>query len=117
MHEVERLNLTNKLLQVEGGIYMFGTIAPHALDLLLRFQEKVADVIKAVGDGDNANFRSYRAFKNVERVGRGPFRFLDGELLERFLDVDEATQEIICSGLGPTVEDMRNIVEELRRIH
>ncbi|EGS21783.1 uncharacterized protein CTHT_0036510 [Thermochaetoides thermophila DSM 1495] len=102
---------------VEGGIYMFGTIAPHALDLLLRFQEKVADVIKAVGDSDNANFRSYRAFKNAERVGHGPFRFLDGELLERFLDVDEAIQEVICSGLGPTVEDMRNIVEELRRMH
>lgn len=100
--------------QVEGGIYMFGTVAPHAQDLLLRFQTKVADIIKPVGDID---FRTYRAFRNAEREGDGPFRFLDGELLERFLDVDEATQEEICQGLGPTVEDMRNIVEELRRMH
>ncbi|KAJ4289460.1 hypothetical protein N0V88_006941 [Collariella sp. IMI 366227] len=99
---------------VEGGIYMFGTVAPDVQDLLLRFQTKLADVIKTTGGVD---FRTYRAFRNAEREGDGPFRFLDGELLERFLDVNEATQEIICQGLGPTVEDMRNMVEELRRMH
>ncbi|KAL2015684.1 hypothetical protein VTK56DRAFT_5019 [Thermocarpiscus australiensis] len=99
---------------VEGGIYLFGTIAPHAQDLLLRFQAKLADVIKTAGE---LSFRTYRAFRNAEREGDGPFRFIDGELLERFLDVDEATQEAICQGLGPSVEDMRNMVEELRRLH
>ncbi|KAL2259215.1 hypothetical protein VTK26DRAFT_7185 [Humicola hyalothermophila] len=99
---------------VEGGIYMFGTVAPHAQGLLLRFQTRLADIIEPVGDID---FRTYRAFRNAEREGDGPFRFLDGELLERFLDVDEATQEEICRGLGSSVEDMRNIVEELRRMH
>jgi DNA damage-binding protein 1 len=101
-------------VQVEGGIYMFGTIAQHAQDLLLRFQNKLADVIKTAGGID---FRTYRAFRNAEREGEGPYRFVDGELLERFLDVDEATQEAVCQGLGPTVEDMRNLVEELRRMH
>ncbi|AEO66386.1 uncharacterized protein THITE_2114471 [Thermothielavioides terrestris NRRL 8126] len=100
--------------QVEGGIYMFATVVPHAQDLLLRFQAKLADVIKTAG---GIEFRTYRAFRNAEREGDGPFRFIDGELLERFLDVDEATQEVICQGLGPTVEDMRNLVEELRRMH
>jgi DNA damage-binding protein 1 len=93
---------------------MFGTVAPHAQDLLLRFQSKLADVIQTAG---GIEFRSYRAFRNAEREGDGPFRFLDGELLERFLDVDEATQETICQGLGPSVEDIRNMVEELRRMH
>jgi DNA damage-binding protein 1 len=63
------------------------------------------------------DFKTYRAFRNAEREKDGPFRFIDGELLERFLDVDEATQEEVCKGLGPTVEDMRNLVEELRRMH
>jgi DNA damage-binding protein 1 len=93
---------------------MFGTIAPHVQDLLLRFQSRLADVLKTAGD---IEFRSYRAFRNAEREGDGPFRFVDGELLEKFLDVDEATQETVCKGLGPTVEDMRNLVEELRRMH
>ncbi|KAK4448476.1 DNA damage-binding protein 1 [Podospora aff. communis PSN243] len=99
---------------VEGGIYMFGVIAPHAQDLLLRFQAKLATVIQTTG---HIEFKTYRAFRNSEREGDGPFRFLDGELLERFLDVDEETQKEICQGLGPTVEDMRNIVEGLRRMH
>ncbi|KAK3352658.1 mono-functional DNA-alkylating methyl methanesulfonate N-term-domain-containing protein [Lasiosphaeria hispida] len=99
---------------VEGGIYMFGTVAPHAQDLLLRFQAKLATVIQTAG---HIEFRNYRSFRNGERQGDGPFRFLDGELLERFLDVDEKTQQEICQGLGPSVEDLRNIVEELRRLH
>ncbi|KAK4134513.1 hypothetical protein BT67DRAFT_296361 [Trichocladium antarcticum] len=99
---------------VEGGIYMFGTIAPHAQDLLLRFQARLAEVVETTG---KIRFGPYRAFRNAEREGDGPFRFLDGELLERFLDVDEATQRAICHELGPTVEDMRNMVEELRRMH
>jgi hypothetical protein len=41
---------------------------------------------------------------------------VDGELIERFLDVDEQTQEDICEGLGPSVEDVRNLVEELKRV-
>lgn len=46
-----------------------------------------------------------------------PFRFVDGELIERFLDVGEDVQEEICRGLGPSVEDVRNVVEELKRLH
>lgn len=93
---------------------MFGTIAPQSQDLLMRFQAKLATMVKTPG---NVDFKAYRAFRNAEREGDGPFRFLDGELLERFLDVDEEIQEEICRGLGPSVENMRNIVEELKRMH
>ena len=93
---------------------MFGTIAPKAQDLLLRFQAKLSNTIQMPG---NIDFKTYRAFRNEEREGDGPFRFLDGELLESFLDLDEKTQETVCQGLGPSVEDMRNLVEELKRIH
>jgi DNA damage-binding protein 1 len=112
-------------IQVEGAIYMFGTISPDALDLLMRFQSKLEPFVRAPGIKDddprgehaNIDFHSYRSFRNAEREGDGPFRFVDGELLERFLDVDEQTQQEICEGLGPSVEAMRNMVEELRRMH
>lgn len=42
---------------------------------------------------------------------------MDGELIERFLDVDEDVQEEICQRLGPSVEDIRNLVEGLKRLH
>ena len=103
---------------------MFGTISPDSLDLLMRFQANLAPFVKAPGtindpnDGHaNIDFNTYRSFRNAERQGDGPFRFVDGELLERFLDVDETTQAQICEGLGPSVEAMRNMVEEFRRMH
>lgn len=103
---------------------MFGTIAPDALDLLTRFQANLAPFVKAPGITDDPSgrhssldFSTYRSFRNAEREGDGPFRFVDGELIERFLDVDEQTQQHICEGLGPSVEAMRNMVEELRRMH
>ncbi|CAN8102710.1 unnamed protein product [Discula destructiva] len=102
------------LSTTEGAIYLFGTVAAHAQDLLLRFQKRVSDVIETAGE---LNFERYRAFKNGERMGDGPFRFIDGELIERFLDMDEETQVGICEGLGPSVEDMRNNIEELKRMH
>lgn len=89
-------------------------MASHAQDLLLRFQSKLADAVQTTGE---LSFDRYRSFRNAEREGDGPFRFLDGELLERFLDMDEETQQVICQGLGPSVEDMRNNIEELKRMH
>ena len=105
---------TNYLSQVEGGVYMFGTIAPGYQDLLLRFQARLAEAAETTG---NILFSQWRSFRNEEREADGPFRFVDGELLERFLDVDEAAQEEIVDGLGPDVEAMRNLVEELKRLH
>lgn len=93
---------------------MFGTVASHVQELLLTFQTRLANEVQTLGD---ISLNAYRAFRNREREGDEPFRFIDGELLERFLDVDEAVQHKICDGLGPTAEDMRNIVEDLRRMH
>ncbi|KAI2618765.1 mono-functional DNA-alkylating methyl methanesulfonate N-term-domain-containing protein [Hypoxylon sp. NC1633] len=98
----------------EGGVYLFGLISPEYQDLLIRFQNKLAETVETTG---NILFSRYRSFRNEERESDGPFRFIDGEFLERFLDMDEKVQEEICVGLGPNVEAMRNLVEELKRMH
>ncbi|KAI0200011.1 mono-functional DNA-alkylating methyl methanesulfonate N-term-domain-containing protein [Astrocystis sublimbata] len=99
---------------VEGGVYLFGLVSPKYQDLLIRFQTKLADVVETTG---SIEFSKYRSFRNEERESDGPFRFIDGELIERFLDLDESHQETICQGLGPNAEAMRNLVEELKRMH
>lgn len=80
----------------------------------MRLQARMSTIVQTLGDMD---FNTYRSFKNAERETAEPFRFVDGELIERFLDVDEDTQQEICKGLGPSVEDIRNMVEELKRMH
>ncbi|ETS83019.1 hypothetical protein PFICI_04895 [Pestalotiopsis fici W106-1] len=102
------------LATVEGGVYFFGTISPQYQDLLIRFQTSLVRTITSVGD---INFDPYRSFRNEQREGAGPFRFIDGELIERFTDLEDQVQEEICKGLGPDVETMRNLVEDLKRLH
>ncbi|UQC76631.1 CPSF A subunit region [Colletotrichum lupini] len=110
------------LATVEGSVYVFADIRPEHQSLLLQFQENLAGVVKTLGQADNApgaglSFMSWRGFRNAKRAADAPFRFVDGELIERFLDLDEAKQEAVVAGLGPTVENMRNLVEELKRMH
>lgn len=80
----------------------------------MNLQARMSTIIQTLG---NMDFNTYRSFKSSERETAEPFRFVDGELIERFLDVGEDVQEEICKGLGPSVEDMRNMVEELKRLH
>ncbi|KAH7035527.1 mono-functional DNA-alkylating methyl methanesulfonate N-term-domain-containing protein [Microdochium trichocladiopsis] len=105
---------------VEGGVYMFGTISDNYQDLLLRFQTNMASITSNhVVDFEvgSIHFDAYRSFRNSEREGEAPFRFVDGDLLERFLDLPDELQEQACAGLGPSVEDMRTMVEDLKQLH
>ncbi|RDA95124.1 hypothetical protein CP533_2167 [Ophiocordyceps camponoti-saundersi (nom. inval.)] len=99
---------------VEGTLYLYGDISPKYQDLLLKFQSRLQDYILAPG---NIDFDAWRSFRNHVREGEAPYRFVDGEMVERFLDLNERIQKHVCEGLGPSVEDMRNLVEELRRLH
>ncbi|POS88226.1 hypothetical protein EPUL_000128 [Erysiphe pulchra] len=102
------------LATTEGSIYLLSTIAPSTQDLLIRLQTSIAANVKTLG---NIEFNSYRSFLNMDREASEPYRFVDGELIERFLDQDESLQIEICRGLGPNVEDIRGLVEELKRLH
>lgn len=103
-----------RVWQIEGTLYLYGDIAPKYQDLLMTFQSRLQEYISTPG---NLSFDLWRAFRNQSREGEAPFRFVDGEMIERFLDLDEGKQELVCEGLGPSVEDMRNLIEELRRMH
>ncbi|KAI4134122.1 MAG: hypothetical protein LQ347_001781 [Umbilicaria vellea] len=102
------------LATVEGSIYLFALIAPTKRDLLMRLQASIANFVHSPG---HMPFHKYRAFKNTIREAEEPFRFVDGELVERFLDCSSRVQEEIVDGLGVDVEDVRGMVESLRRLH
>lgn len=80
----------------------------------MRLQARMASLLLSPG---NIDFLSYRGFKDEYREAVEPFRFVDGELIEKFLDVGEEVQGEVVQGLGVGVEDVRNFVEELKRLH
>lgn len=106
------------LATVEGSIYLFALIAPGKQDLLIRMQGKMAECVKSPG---NVPFGKFRGFRNQVRDAgdTGPNRFVDGELIERFLDCPEEVQREIIKDLpgGMDLEEVRGMVEALRRIH
>lgn len=80
----------------------------------MTLQSNLSNLVAAPGDID---FRKYRAFKNQVREEEEPWRFVDGELIEQFLNLDEGRQKKAVEGLGVDVEEVRGMVEGLRRMH
>ena len=80
----------------------------------MRLQASLAKHIDSPG---HMPFNKYRAFKSTVREADEPFRFVDGELIERFLDCSEVMQEDLVEGLGVSAEDVRVMVEGLKRLH
>lgn len=74
----------------------------------------MAELVQSPG---HVPFNKYRAFKNQTREAEEPNRFVDGELVERFLDCSSEVQEKAVQGLEVDVEEVRIMVEALRRLH
>jgi DNA damage-binding protein 1 len=68
-------------------------------------------------------FNQYRSFKTEVREEEEPMRFVDGELIERYSDLSPEFQEQCIEGLidsngkAVTVEDIKQMVDVLRRLH
>ena len=80
----------------------------------MRLQSNIAQYVHSPG---NVPFNKFRAFKNEVREAEEPFRFVDGELIEKFLDCSAGIQKEIVGGLGVEVDSIREMVEGLRRLH
>ncbi|KAF1948377.1 hypothetical protein CC80DRAFT_459334, partial [Byssothecium circinans] len=100
---------------VEGSIYLFALISPTHQNLLMSLQANLSEIVQAPGD---VPFAKYRAFRNQVRESEEPERFVDGELVERFLYLGEAEQKRAVFGLGDGwgVDEVRGLVEGLRRL-
>ncbi|KAI9848027.1 MAG: hypothetical protein M1837_001129 [Sclerophora amabilis] len=102
------------LATVDGSIYLFALIAPRKQGMLMSLQASMAAHVRSIG---HLPFNKYRAFKNTVRQADEPFRFVDGELIERFLECEESLQEEIVDGVKASAEEVRAMVESLKRLH
>jgi DNA damage-binding protein 1 len=94
--------------------------------LLIQLQNALTALVVSPG---HIPFYTFRAFKNLVREELEPFRSIDGELVEKFLELDEEVQENIATWLkdehvkldkstGKEVdtESLRKLVEGLKRL-
>jgi DNA damage-binding protein 1 len=82
----------------------------------MRLQAAIAAYVDSPG---NMPFNKFRAFRNSVRESEEPFRFVDGELIDRFLVCEPEIQEEIVGavGVGAEVEGVKSMIEALRRLH
>jgi len=108
---------------VGGSIGLVTQLPQDFYEFLNDLQAKLTKVIKSVGRIEHSNWRSFSSDKKDEACEG----FIDGDIIESFLDLDRASMSEVVSGLQRvdgsgmkvtvTVEDVVKVVEDLTRIH
>jgi DNA damage-binding protein 1 len=83
----------------------------------MRLQTAISNRVDSPGE---MPFNRYRALRTAVRQADEPFRFVDGELIERFLSIPHDLQQAIVDSLMDktiTVDFIKGMIEELRRMH
>ena len=104
---------TGLVAQIPADFYNF----------LLDVQNRLTKVVKSVGKIEHEFWRSF----STERKTEPPYGFIDGDLIESFLDLKRDAMKSVCEGLmiddgsgmkrEATVDDLIKTIEELTRIH
>ncbi|KAI5634730.1 CPSF A subunit region domain-containing protein [Phthorimaea operculella] len=99
------------------------TVPASLYELLRSLESRLSRVIKSVGRVAHGVWRSFNTDIKTEPAEG----FVDGDLVEAFLDLDRETQHHAIQGIqmddgggmmrDATVDDIVKIVEDLTRIH
>lgn len=98
---------------VNGVIGVIASL-PHDQYLFLeKLQSNLRKVIKGVGGLSHEQWRSF----NNEKKTVDARNFLDGDLIESFLDLNRSKMDEISKAMNVSVEELCKRVEELTRLH
>ncbi|GMY38038.1 DNA damage-binding protein 1a [Fagus crenata] len=98
---------------VNGVIGVIASL-PHEQYLFLeKLQSNLRKVIKGVGGLSHEQWRSF----NNEKKTVYARNFLDGDLIESFLDLNRSKMDEISKAMTVSVEELCKRVEELTRLH
>ncbi|XP_007885605.1 DNA damage-binding protein 1 isoform X1 [Callorhinchus milii] len=108
---------------VNGMIGLVTSLSESWYNFLLDVQNRLNKVIKSVGKIEHSFWRSFHSERKTEPATG----FIDGDLIESFLDLNRTKMQEVAVGLQiddgsgmkreATVDDLIKIVEELTRIH
>ncbi|KAA8497681.1 DNA damage-binding protein 1 [Porphyridium purpureum] len=99
---------------VSGTIGLIAGISAEAYKFLHSVQQAMNAVIReGIGALKHDDFRSFR----TERMESRAINFLDGDLIERYLDLSPATMAEIAAKVGCPTQELVKRIEELQRIH
>lgn len=108
---------------VNGAIGLVTQLPQDFFNFMSDVQARLAKVIKSVGKIEHSFWRSF----HTERKTEPSTGFIDGDLIESFLDLSRDKMQEVVQGLQmddgsgmkreATVDDIVKMIEELTRIH
>ncbi|KAK8522408.1 hypothetical protein V6N13_115377 [Hibiscus sabdariffa] len=98
---------------VNGVIGVVASLPHEQYVFLEKLQSSLRKVIKGVG---GLSHEQWRSFNNEKRTAEAK-NFLDGDLIESFLDLSRGKMEEISKAVNVSVEELSKRVEELTRLH
>ncbi|POG81286.1 uncharacterized protein OCT59_022028 [Rhizophagus irregularis] len=98
---------------VSGAIGVIATISEERFNFLQKLEHCIDKTIGPIGGLTHSD---WRVFQNEYR-SREVRDFIDGDLIESFLDLPRKDMAEIAGTLGKKVDDLLKIVEEYTRIH
>lgn len=108
--DVKRTTLFGTVDGVVGLILTIDEVLYKKLDLI---QNSLCKIIKSVGKIDHKEWRAFQGNKSsMPSVG-----FIDGDLVETFLDLSRDKMELVARDVSASIEDLVKMIEELSRLH
>lgn len=102
-------------MKVDGSIYLFALINPDHQDFLMTLQAVLSTKVESLGE---LSFEKFRGFRTLVRTADAPYRFVDGELIEEFLNCSPSMQQEIVDEVGSIgIDKVKGMIEGLRRLH
>ncbi|KAK6917109.1 Cleavage/polyadenylation specificity factor, A subunit, C-terminal [Dillenia turbinata] len=98
---------------VNGVIGIIASLPQEQYTFFEKLQANLRKVIKGVGGLSHEQWRSF----NNEKKTVDAKNFLDGDLIESFLDLNRNRMDDISKVMGVSVEELCKRVEELTRLH
>ncbi|XP_060526029.1 DNA damage-binding protein 1 isoform X1 [Cylas formicarius] len=98
---------------VGGAIGLVTQIAPEFYEFLIELQKELSITIKSVGRIEHSFWRAFHTDIKTEN-SEG---FVDGDLIESFLDLSPDKMKEVADNSQVTVEHLVKTVEDLTRIH
>lgn len=99
----------------DGTLGVIANIKSEAYDFFLRLQKAMETLIPGIGGLSHAEWREMRIIHPARAAGAK--NYLDGDLIERFLDLNISQMTKVSSMLSIGVDKLVQRVEEMQRLH
>lgn len=99
----------------DGMLGVIATIKQDAYEFFLRLQDAMTALIPGVGGLDHTEWREMVKERPPQRAPAK--NFLDGDLIERFLDLNMAQMSNVSAMVDVSVDELVQRVEEMQRLH